>query len=115
MLNVISEDGIGIASGQVSGLDLAPWDSTTITISYDGITFKPECRYTIRFSTTLREATPWAEAGYEVAASEAVICEATAPLPYQYEGTDTLILTKISSGYTVKNANFISFSLILHH
>ena len=103
---IISEDGIGIASGQLSGLDLAPWDSTTITIPYDGITFKPECRYTIRFSTTQQEATYWAEAGYEVAASEAVIREATAPLPYTYEGTDTLILTSTSTGYTVKNANF---------
>ena len=103
---VISEDGIEIASGQVSGLDLAPWDSTTITVPYDGITFKPECRYTIRFSTTQQEATPWAEAGYEVAASEAILKEPTAPLPYCYEGTDTLILTTTSTGYTVKNDNF---------
>ena len=36
---VISEDGIAIASGQVTGLDLAPWDSTTITIPYEGIDF----------------------------------------------------------------------------
>ena len=103
---VISEDGIAIASGVLSDIDLAPWDSTTITVPYDGIDFKPSCRYTIRFSTTLREATPWAEAGYEVAASEAVIREATAPLPYCYEGTDTLIVTSTTGGYTVKGTNF---------
>ena len=103
---IISEDGIGIAQGQIPDLDLAPWDSTTITVPYEGITFKPECRYTIRFSTTLLEATPWAEVGYEVAASESVIREATAPQPYQYEGTDTLILTSTSSGYTVKGEKF---------
>ena len=103
---IISEDGIGIASGKLSDIDLAPWDSTTITIPYDGIDFSPAHRYTIRFSTTLREATPWAEAGYEVAASEAVIREATAPMPYSYEGTDTLIVTNTSTSYTVKNDNF---------
>ena len=109
---IISEDGIGIVDGLLPDLDLAPWDSTTITIPYDGITFKPESRYTIRFSTTLQEATPWAEAGYEVAASEAVIREATAPQPYHYEGTDTLSVTSSSaSSYTVKGQNFsVTFS-----
>ena len=103
---VISEDGIEIARGNITDLDLAPWDSTTITVPYEGIDFKPESRYSIRFSTTQQEATPWAEAGYEVAASEAIIREATSPLPYTYEGSDTLILTTTSTGYTVKNDNF---------
>ena len=108
---VISEDGIAIASGMVEGLDLAPWDSTTITIPYDGITFKPSSRYTIRFSTTQQEATPWAEAGYEVAASEAVIREASAPQPYTYEGTDTISVTGTGTSRTVKGPNFtITFS-----
>ncbi len=103
---VISEDGIEVASGLLPDLNLAPWDSTTITIPYEGIDFSPAHRYTIRFSTTQREVTPWAEAGYEVAASEAVIREATAPLAYRYEGSDTLIVTSTNTGYTVKNANF---------
>lgn len=103
---VISEDGIGVARGQLPDLNLSPWDSTTVTIPYDGIAFKASSRYTIRFSTTLREATPWAEAGYEVAASEAVIREATAPMPYRYEGTETLTVTSTSTGYTVKGTNF---------
>ena len=103
---IISEDGIGIASGELPDLNLAPWDSTTITIPYEGINFRPECRYTIRFSTTQREATPWAEAGYEVAASEAVVREATAREPYRYEGTDTLVLTSTSTSHTVKGENF---------
>ena len=108
---IISENGIEIANGQIAGLDLAPWDSTTITVPYEGITFKPECSYTIRFSTTFREATPWAEAGYEVAASEAVIREATAPQPYQYEGTDTIAVSHSGTTYTVKGENFsITFS-----
>ena len=108
---IISEDGIAVANGQLPDLDLAPWDSTTIAIPYDGITFKPECRYTIRFSATQQEATPWAEAGYEVAASEAVIREATSPQPYTYVGTDTLTLSGTGASRTVKGANFtISFS-----
>jgi len=103
---MIYEDGIGIADGQLPDLDLAPWDSTTVTVPYDGITFKPECFYTIRFSTTQQEATPWAEAGYEVAASEAVIREAIAPQAYHYEGTGTLRLTSTSATHTVKGETF---------
>ncbi|MBO7120373.1 MAG: discoidin domain-containing protein [Bacteroidaceae bacterium] len=108
---IISEDGIQIASGMLDDLDLAPWDSTTITIPYEGITFKPSSLYTIRFSTTQREETPWAEAGYEVAASEAVIREATTPLAYQYEGTDTLSISGVGATRTVKGVNFtVTFS-----
>lgn len=103
---VISEDGIAIAEAPLSGIDLAPWDSTTITIPYDGIVFKPQSRYTIRFVTTNVEATPWSEAGYEVAASEAVIREPSAPQPYTYEGTDTVAVARSGSGYTVKGPNF---------
>ena len=103
---VISEDGIAVARGQLSDIDLAPWDSTTVTIPYDNVSFNPESRYTIRFSTTLREATPWAEAGYEVAASEAVIREAIAPHAYAYEGTDTLVVTSTGTSYTVKGEDF---------
>ena len=108
---VISEDGIAVARGSVSDLDLAPWDSTTITVPYENVTFKPSSRYTIRFSTTLREATPWAEVGYEVAASEAVIREATTPQVYAYEGSDTLAITGTGTSRTVKGANFsVTFS-----
>ena len=108
---VISEDGIAVARGSLSDLDLAPWDSTTITVPYEDVTFKPSSRYTIRFSTTLREATPWAEAGYEVAASEAVIREAVKPQVYAYEGSDTLAVSGTGTSRTVKGANFsVSFS-----
>ena len=108
---IISEDGIEVASGLLPDFDLAPWDSTTITVPYEGIEFKPSSRYTIRFSTTQREPTPWAEAGYEVAASEAVVREATAQNIYHYEGTDTLIVSGTGTTRTVKGANFsVTFS-----
>lgn len=103
----ISEDGIAVKTGQLADPDLAPSDSATITIPYDGITFQPESRYTIRFSTTQRQATPWAEAGYEVAASEAVIQEATSPQPYAYLGTDTIAMTNVgTTSYTVSGEHF---------
>ena len=103
---ILYEDGIEVASGQLPVLDLAPWDSTTITVPYGDVAFSPAHRYTIRFSTTQRDATPWAEAGYEVAASEAVVSEATAPQTYRYEGSDTLSVTSSGSRYTVRGANF---------
>ena len=108
---IIYKDGIEVSRGQIPDPDLAPWDSTTVTIPCDGIDFQPRSRYWVRFSTTLREATPWAEAGYEVAASEAVLREPTAPEPYRYEGTDTLTVTGTSATRTVKGRNFtVTFS-----
>ena len=108
---ILYKDGIAVSSGQLPDIDLAPWDSTTVAIPLDNIDFQPQSRYWIRFSTTLREATPWAEAGYEVAASEAVIKEATALQPYTYEGTDTLSMSGTSASPTVKGANFsVTFS-----
>ena len=108
---VISEDGIKVSEGVLPDLDLAPWDSTTITIPYDNITFKPTSRYTIRFSTLLRKATPWAEAGYEVAASEAIIHDVATRHAYQYAGTDTLSISGTGASRVVKGPNFsVTFS-----
>ena len=107
----VLEDGIAVADGNIDGLDLAPWDSTTVTIPFDDIDFSPAHRYTIRFSTTQREATPWAEAGYEVAASEAILRNPTARQPYRYEGTDTLALSGTGNTRSVKGKDFsITFS-----
>lgn len=103
---IIYKDGIPVSDGQLPELDLAPWDSTTVTIPLSHIGFQAQSRYWIRFSTTLREAAPWAEAGYEVAASEAIIREPAAPLPYIYEGTDTLTISGTGASHTVKGANF---------
>ena len=103
----ICEDGIAVADGMLADLDLAPYDSTTVTVPYGGFTFQPGCLYTIRFSTTQRDATPWAEAGYEVAASEAVIQTPEAREVYMYSGTDTLSVSNVgTTSYTVTGENF---------
>ena len=107
----IQQDGIEIKSGLLPDIDIAPYDSILVSIPLDNIQMLPEHEYYIRFSTTQREATPWAEAGYEVAVSGAELRKATAREIYQYQGTDTLQTSKTSSGYTVSGKDFtITFS-----
>ena len=103
----IQQDGIEIKGGLLPDIDIAPYDSIMVSIPLDDIEMLPEHEYYIRFSTTQREATPWAEAGYEVAVSGAELRKATARSIYQYQGTDSLSLTQSSStSYTVTGKDF---------
>lgn len=107
----IQQDGIEIKGGLLPDIDIPPYDSILVTIPMDDVVMLPEHEYYIRFSTTQRQATPWAEAGYEVAVSGAELRKATARSIYQYQGTDTLTLTKGSSTYTVSGKDFsVTFS-----
>ena len=102
----IQQDGIEIKSGMLPDIDIAPYDSILVTVPMDDVDMQPEHEYYIRFSTTQREATPWAEAGYEVAVSGAELRKATAQQIYQYQGTDSLKYTKTSTSCTVTGENF---------
>ena len=102
----IMQDGIEIKGGLLPDIDIAPYDSVMVTIPLDDIALLPEHEYYIRFSTTQREATPWAEAGYEVAVSGAVLRKATARNSYQYQGTDSISVTQSSTTCTVSGKDF---------
>ncbi|MBO7068967.1 MAG: discoidin domain-containing protein [Bacteroidaceae bacterium] len=107
----IQQDGIEIKSGLLPDIDIAPYDSIMATIPLDDIEMLPEHEYYIRFSTTQREATPWAEAGYEVAVSGAELRKATTRNTYRYQGTETLSVTKGSTTCSVAGKDFsVSFS-----
>ena len=112
VLYSIQEDGIEIKGGLLPDIDIAPYDSIMVNIPLDDVTMLPEHEYYIRFTTTQREATPWAEAGYEVAVSGAELRKATARNIYQYQGTDSLSVTSSStSSCTVSGKDFtITFS-----
>ncbi len=103
----IMQDGVVVKSGTVD-LDLAPGDSTVITIDdCKTIAMRPQSEYNIRFVTTLRNATPWADAGHELAVSGAELRKAVNRTPYIYSGDATV--TAASTGKylcTVTGDNF---------
>ena len=102
----IQQDGIEIKSGLLPDIDIAPYDSVMVNIPLDDVEMLPQHEYYIRFSTTQRQATPWAEAGYEVAVSGAELRKATARKAYQYQGTDQLTVTSGSTTCTVSGKDF---------
>ena len=63
----ILEDGIEVANGTIDNVALAPGATRDVTLPAYNITMKDDCEYYIRFSACQKEATLWAEAGYEVA------------------------------------------------
>ena len=102
----IQQDGIEIKGGLLPDIDIAPYDSILVNIPMDDVKMLPEHEYYIRFSTTQREATPWADAGYEVAVSGAELRKATSRSICQYQGTDSLNLTAGSTTCTVTGKDF---------
>lgn len=102
----IQQDGIEIKSGLLPDIDIAPYDSILVSIPLDDVEMLPEHQYYIRFSTTQREATPWAEAGYEVAVSGAELRKAVVPRTYRYEGEGQLSVNTTASTCTVSGDNF---------
>ncbi|MBU0756264.1 MAG: DUF4981 domain-containing protein, partial [Planctomycetes bacterium] len=61
------EDGRVIQDGSLSPLDLEPGDQCKIEIPFKRPTLKSGSEYLLNLSFTLREATPWADQGHEVA------------------------------------------------
>lgn len=103
----ILQDGVSVKSSLLPAVDLAPYDSTIVTIDYSDVVMQPQSEYHIRFSTTQREATPWAEAGYELAVSGYRLRAAIRREPYKYTGSDELTVTSVGTTlYTVSGKNF---------
>lgn len=103
----ILQDGVPVKSGNVPEVNLAPYDSTTITVDYTDVNMLPQSEYSIRFTTTQRNATLWAEAGYELAVSGADLRKPLSRDPYIYNGTDTISISSVSAAlYTITSKNF---------
>ncbi len=78
------EDGVQVANGSLVPLDVAPGESTTITLSpQEKFTFKPGREYLLNLSLSLIENELWAKAPYEVASEQFLLLKipATATAP----------------------------------
>jgi beta-galactosidase len=63
----ITENGIKIQSGVIPNLHVPPQDSSQFDITYRQPVIKPETEYFLNLSFILKESTPWAQRGHEVA------------------------------------------------
>jgi len=61
------EDGVEIANGALAVDAIGPGDSTVTSLVLDREKWSPDKEYLLNVSARMKEATPWADAGYEVA------------------------------------------------
>lgn len=102
----VLEDGLAVFNGQLPEVDMAPWDSTTVTLDLSSLRIKAESEYQIVFRTTNRNATPWAEAGYEVASSSALLRSVQKALPYTPDAEGEIRASFADDIYEVSGPKF---------
>ncbi len=111
---VITEDGIAVNSGNIDGVSLSPGAKMEVQVpAVAALMTKPDAEYFIRFSARLRQATPWAEAGFEVANENLRLRKALERKPYAMadvtaaDGGALLTVTQPSAGrIVVRGAHF---------
>lgn len=77
----ILEDGINVYKGSLDIGSIAPGDSVSVAVDLGGVDIRQDAEYHVRFSAVQKSATPWAEAGYEVASEQAPL-RAAVKAPY---------------------------------
>ena len=102
----ILKDGLEIARGTISDVDLAPNDSMEVKLSGIPAFNDDGAEYFIRFSATQKNATLWADAGYEVASEEMRLRRSIAKPIYTVEGTSKVNMAKVNGRVTVTGDDF---------
>lgn len=102
----VLEDGIEVKRGTVDDVNLAPGETKNVTLALGDVFVKEDAEYYIRFSTTQKNATPWAEAGYEVARNGYMLQQAKNRTEYHAADADPLSVTSTSARVTVTGKDF---------
>ena len=104
------EDGIEYASGTIDGVSLGVGKTMNVTIpeakSAVSSPANPQAEYFIRFSARQKNATEWAESGFEVASEEFRIREATDRKPYAAATAAALQVSESGSTIDITGENF---------
>lgn len=107
---VLLEDGMEISRGKVKDVKLNVGQTIDIALAdVKDIVNKPqhpEAEYHIRFSACQKEATEWAEAGFEVASEQLCIRKATGRKPYAVTAQGTLKVTESNNGAIISGDGF---------
>jgi beta-galactosidase len=99
-----------IATRPLTGIVLTAGDSTEITINPLPDNAKTDAEYFIRFSVKQKDATWWAEAGYEVAGEQFMLKNAVKQ-PYPLAPSAKFNLQETSDKFVVTGLNFtVEFS-----
>ncbi|MGE4568554.1 MAG: glycoside hydrolase family 2 TIM barrel-domain containing protein, partial [Bacteroidales bacterium] len=98
------EEGKVVGSGKLDVV-LQPGEIREVVIAGLPQNPKKEAEYFVRFSATQKEATWWAEAGYEVASEQVRLQSATKPL-YRLPEGGKLTVQESPEAITVSGANF---------
>ena len=106
----LTQDGIEIASGTIGDVRLGVGETMEVTIPEvkRAVTAPavPEAEYFIRFVARQKQATEWADAGFEVATEQYRIRKATGRQPYTAAKADALQVTTSGTTLTVSGADF---------
>jgi beta-galactosidase len=106
----VLEDGRVIATRPLTGIVLTAGDSTEIKINPLPDNAKTDAEYFIRFSVKQKDATWWAEAGYEVAGEQFMLKNAVKQ-PYPLAPSAKFNLQETSDKFVVTGLNFtVEFS-----
>lgn len=110
----ILEDGIEISRGNIDNVAIGVGKTMDVVLTdvknIIANPSHPKAEYFIRFSAVQKQATEWAEAGFEVASEAFRIRKATDRLPYSASVESELTLTQTNTAVTVKGDNFsVSF------
>lgn len=100
----VLEDGNEVETGKMDLPSVAAGATTAVTVPY---TYEPKAgtEVYVTFEVCLKEQTPWAEAGYAVAASQSLLQERSATLPAVTEKGTPLTLDETGSAAYVTISN----------
>ena len=106
----LTQDGIEFARGTIGDVRLGVGETMEVTIPevkrVVAAPEVPEAEYFIRFVARQKQATEWADAGFEVATEQYRIRQATGRQPYTAAKGDALQVTTTSTTLTVSGTDF---------
>ncbi|MDE7350544.1 MAG: discoidin domain-containing protein [Muribaculaceae bacterium] len=102
----VLEDGIEIGRGNIDGIDVKGGKSQRFTLS-GLLPAEPAegAEYFVRFSVAEREATPWADAGYEVASEQFRLRDALHKNPYASSTDGKIDVEYNADNYTLSTGD----------
>ena len=101
----ILEDGNIIKTEKLNNVSISPEGTYELTISDPLVNAKADAEYFIRFNVKQKNATWWAEAGYDVAGEQIKLKDAVKPA-YQIPATGNLTVKENMDDYTVTGSDF---------
>ncbi|MDE5880283.1 MAG: DUF4981 domain-containing protein, partial [Muribaculaceae bacterium] len=103
----VLEDGIEIGQGTVDDIDVAGGKKKSFTLGNLIPSDAAEgAEYFVRFSVTNNDATPWAEAGYEVASEQFRLRGALSKEPYTSSSDAKIDIAESNQYYTLTTPDF---------